>query len=137
MIGVAKDGVPVYAPPAAGDAGFAREQAESDACGEHLADAGESSFCVIICTRVLVYCAIIRTFVHAGGLALSVTERCEGGGSGGCLLDTMEHGQYHYRSLPTCLDSPDNDEADGHSGVIAVMLGTQITRFPWATQYKY
>jgi len=37
VIGVAKDGVPVYAPPAAGDAGFVREQAEADACGEHLA----------------------------------------------------------------------------------------------------
>jgi hypothetical protein len=88
-----------------------------------------SSFCVIICTSVRVYCAIIRTFVHAGGLALSVTERCEGGGGGGCLLDTVEHGQYHYRSLPTCLDSPDNDEADGHSGVIAVMLGTQASAY--------
>jgi hypothetical protein len=84
-----------------------------------------------------VSCAIIRAFVLAGGLALSVTERCEGGGGGGCLLDTVEHGQYHYRALPTCLDSPDNDEPDGHSGVIAVMLGTQITCFPRSREHKY
>jgi len=51
------------------------------------------------------------------GLALSVRQRCE---DGQCLFDTDHHGQYHYRMAPTCLDNM--DEADGHSGIIGMML---------------
>jgi len=85
VIGVAKNGVPIFAPPpTAADEAFVRELEHVDACG---------------------------------GLAMTIRRKCDGGP---CLFETDYHGQYHYRVLPSCLDT--HHEADGHSGIIAIML---------------
>jgi len=51
-----------------------------------------------------------------GGLALSIRQKCEGGT---CLFETTHHGQYHYRVLPTCLDS--TNQSHRHSAVVGMM----------------
>ena len=100
IIGVARDGVPIFAPPAnADDPALDLELKQVDACG---------------------------------GLAMSIRVVCEGGEEAAarvdgapvpvCLFDSNHHGKYHYRVRPICLDAAENDEADGHSGLLGMMI---------------
>eukprot|EP00961_Rhodomonas_salina_P040992 551481-Rhodomonas_salina.1 len=85
---MAADGVPIFAPPPTEEDGaFARELAQRDACGGlALSEEGGGAwvfFGLVVGEGVLVCCFV----------------GFDGGGR------TLHHGQYHYRTLPTCLAS--------------------------------